>query len=341
MRSKWPNYGQLDSCERYISIISSRNTVIFHYSDNQIAVRKSPFASTETAKSLKINTINYAREILNQRTFLHPLIRNAIMESICVNRKILRINDLKQEPDFPHQAILANEITVKTIENEVIMLMQEQARYLQRVQEILSKNKYSDRDALTVALGLNHRYIFNGRDDIIQRVLNNKALLKLIMVSCGKVLLAGQDNNNVIDFLLQNGVPIDSADEKGMTALHYAVQSFYNYRKEPIDLIKKLLDSSANLEAKDKQGRTPLMLAKEHSQKTTVNDGRAVELLEHPGEIVFERRSSKTGKISIFAERQNRTDSAQEFAQNLGAKVENNPIEDAVVEMESTSTLGM
>ncbi|ASQ47000.1 ankyrin repeat domain-containing protein [Legionella clemsonensis] len=51
------------------------------------------------------------------------------------------------------------------------------------------------------------------------------------MVSCGKDLVGDLSNDSVIDLLLKHGADINSADKKGMTALHYAVQNFYNYRK--------------------------------------------------------------------------------------------------------------
>lgn len=257
------------------------NTVIFHHNDNQIAVKKSPFASTETAKSLKTNTVNYAHEILNQQTNLTNEERKAIIIRICANRKILKIEDLKHEPAFPHQVESANEKIIKLVKNEKIILKQEQDRYLQRVDAILSKDTYSDRDVLIIALGLNHRFIFNGHEDILKRVLANEDLLKLVMVSCGKVLLAAQNNNSVIDLLVKRGISINSVDGKGMTALHYASNNFYVYRTEPLNLVKKLLDCGANVEASDKVGRTPIDVATEQSRKETViGGGSLLELLQ-------------------------------------------------------------
>jgi len=89
------------------------------------------------------------------------------------------------------------------------------------------------------------------------------------MVSCGKVLIGGPSNDNVIDLLLKQGIDINSTYQKGMTALHYAVQNFYNYREEPLNLINKLLKCGANTEIKDNQGSTPIDIAHEHSK-----DGR-------------------------------------------------------------------
>ena len=77
-------------------------------------------------------------------------------------------------------------------------------------------------------------------------------------------------NDAIIALLLKNGIDINSVDENGMTALHYAVQNFYNYRNEPLNLINKLIACGADLEAKDNDNRTPLQLATEHSIKKTV-----------------------------------------------------------------------
>lgn len=257
------------------------NTVIFHHNGNQIAVIKSPFASTETAKNLKINTVDYAREILNQ-TKLTSEEKKVIITKICANRKILKIEDLKHELVFPHQDQVdsENKIITKLVGNEKIILKQEQDRYLQRVYTILSQDKYTDRDVLIIALGLNHPFIFDGHDDVHQKILAKEDLLKLVMVSCGKVLLAAQNNDSIIDLLRNRGISINSVDEKGMTALHYAVNNFYVYRTEPLNLVKKLLDCGANIEAVDKNGRTPIDVATKHTQKETVIGGSLVELLQ-------------------------------------------------------------
>lgn len=254
------------------------NRVIFFHGNYQVVVRKSMFASTKTAKELKINTIEYAREIL-KHTSLNSSAREEILIKICANRDILNIKDLNKASDFPQEKF-EDEKIVRLLAEEKKILDKEKNSYITHVREILARaeldNKFSDRDLLIISLGLKdfsvskNLSIFNGHENLCRKILNNKALLRLIMVTCGKALIAGPSNNSLIDLLLERGIGINSVDGKGMTALHYAVQNFYNYRKEPCGLINKLLYCGANLEAENHKKQTPLMLAIEHSRKETV-----------------------------------------------------------------------
>lgn len=250
------------------------NSVIFYHENYQVVVRKSMFSSTETAKELKINTIGYAREVLKETALESDAIDEMITE-ICANRDILRIEDLKKVPDFPQGKF--------EDPKEKQILEKEKNNYIVRVREILGRaesgEKFTERDLLIIALGLKDLSVFKGHEDLHDNILNNKALLQLMMVTCGKVIIADPSNDSIIDLLLERGIDINSVDEKGMSALHYAVQNFYNYRAEPLNLIKKLLDSGANLEAKDKQGRTPLMILKEHSEDRRVSAREEVQKL--------------------------------------------------------------
>lgn len=259
------------------------NSVIFHHLDQQMAVRKSIFATTETAKELKINTVKYAREILDA-TSLGEDEKEAQLKAICANRDLLKIEDLAKVPGFPEVRIDTPEITA-LLEQEGKILEKEKIRYITHVQEILERAdagaKLTDRDLLTIALGLKNLSVFEGHEALRDKILANKALLQSVMVSCGKVLIAGPDNDNIINLLLRTDIDVNSADEKGMTALHYAVQNFFNYRKEPLCLISKLLDCGADLEARDIYGRTPLMLATEHARDgRVIGSGELLKLLE-------------------------------------------------------------
>ena len=63
------------------------NSVIFFHNDTQIAVRKSLFATTKTAKALKINTIEYAKAVLGDSA-------NAeLVNKIALDRDVLTINE--------------------------------------------------------------------------------------------------------------------------------------------------------------------------------------------------------------------------------------------------------
>ncbi|WP_058533735.1 ankyrin repeat domain-containing protein [Legionella saoudiensis] len=248
------------------NIWKAGNSVIFHHGEYQVAVRKSLFASTQTAKELKVNTLEYARAILGKDE------ADELIEKIALNRDILNIQDLKKIEGFPELRFEGEDVA-KFVEQENQILGKEQENYLNRVRDILGRadpiEQLTDRDVLELLLGLKEPSVFKGHEDLLESILANKALLNLAMVSCGKVLIGGPSNDSVIALLLKHGADINSADKKGMTALHYAVQNFYNYRKEPLHLIKKLLECGASLEVRNEKGQTPIETAQEHSK-----DGR-------------------------------------------------------------------
>ena len=248
------------------NIWKAGNSVIFHHGEYQVAVRKSLFASTQTAKELKVNTIEYARAMLGKDG------SDELIAKIALNRDILNIQDLKKIEGFPELRFEGEDVA-KFVEQENQILGKEQENYLTRVRDILGRadpiEQLTDREVLELLLGLKEPSVFKGHEDLLESILANKALLNLAMVSCGKVLIGGPSNDSVIALLLKHGADINSADKKGMTALHYAVQNFYNYRKEPLHLIKKLLEWGASLEVRNEKGQTPIETAQDHSK-----DGR-------------------------------------------------------------------
>lgn len=250
------------------NIWKAGNSVIFYHSQYQVAVRKSLFASTQTAKELKVNTIEYARAMLGNEG------SDELIAKIALSRNILTIQDLKKIDSFP-ELQLEEENFTRFADQEIQILDKEKENYLTRVRSILERadpiEQLTDRDILELLLGLKETSIFKGHENLLEAILANKALLELTMVSCGKVLIGGPSNDNVIDLLLKHGADINSADKKGMTALHYSVQNFYNYRKEPLDLIKKLLGCGASLELQNKKKQTSIDTAQEHSK-----DGRVI-----------------------------------------------------------------
>ncbi|MFO8703545.1 ankyrin repeat domain-containing protein [Legionella pneumophila serogroup 2] len=249
------------------NIWKAGNSVIFHHGEYQVAVRKSLFASTHTAKELKVNTIEYACAILGKDA------SDELIAKLALNREILNIQDLKKIDGFPELRFESEDVA-KFAEQENQILGKEQENYLTRVRDILGRvdpiEQLTDRDVVELLLGLKEPSVFKGHEDLLESILANKALLNLAIVSCGKVLIGGPSNDSVIDLLLKQGADINSADKKGMTALHYAVQNFYNYRKEPLNLIKKLLECGASLEMQNKKGQTPIETAQEHSKDRRV-----------------------------------------------------------------------
>lgn len=248
------------------NVWKSGNSVIFHHGQVQIAVRKSLFASTQTARRLKINTIEYARAMLSEASNIE------LLRKVALHRDILKIEDLKKVDSFP-KLFLEGEVTSRFVEQQKEILAEEQNSYLTGVRMILEHSdpieQLTEREVLKLALGLNKPFIFEGYEELLESILENKMLLQLLMVSCGKTLIGGPSNDSIIDLLLKHGADINSTDEKGMTALHYAVKNFYNYRKEPLNLINKLLACGSSLEAKNVAGQTPVHTATEHSK-----DGR-------------------------------------------------------------------
>ena len=246
------------------------NSVIFHHEGDQFAVRKSLFASTKTAKELKVNTIDYARALLGEG-------RDELLAQIALRRDILNIQDLKKIDGFP-ELQFEGEHVAKFVAKEDQILGKEQENYLTRVSGILDRARadpiqLTDRDGIELLLGLKEPSVFKGHEDLLEEILANKSLLQLAMVSCGKVLVGGPSNDSIIDLLLKHGADINSVDEKGMTALHYAAQNFYHYREEPLNLIKKLLKHGASLEVKNNKGETPIETAQEHNKDGRV-DGK-------------------------------------------------------------------
>ncbi len=201
------------------NIWKAGNSVIFHHGEQQVAVRKSLFASTKTAKELKVNTIKYARAMLGKDG------SDELIAKIALNRDILKIQDLK---DVFLELKLEGANVSEFVEREVQILGQEQENYLTRVRDILKRadpiEQLTDRDGLVLLLGLKEPSVFNGHEDLQKSILTNQGLLKLAMVSCGKVLVGGPSNDSVIDLLIKHGADINSADKKGMTA-----RAFHEY----------------------------------------------------------------------------------------------------------------
>jgi Ankyrin repeat len=253
------------------------NSVVFFNGDTQIAVRKSLFATTQTAKELKVNTVEFARAMLGESASKESI------KKIALHRDILKIEDLKKIDDFP-TLNLEQESLKKFIDEELRIIGVEQANYITQARDILDRaapiEQLTNRDLVVLLLGLKEPSVFKGYECLLDSILANKDLLQLVMVSCGKVLIGGPSNDSVIDLILKQDIDINSTDTKGRTALHYAVQNFYNYREEPLNLIKKLLSCGASVEVKDNQGCTPVDKAHEHSKdKRVTGSDKVIESL--------------------------------------------------------------
>ena len=271
------------------------NTVAFynkftmndHVCEYQVIVKKSKFSSTQIAKALKVNTVNYAAKFL-ETTKLGFETKQRVLQKISSSRDILKVDDLKLIPNFPAKRYETKETAVLLMKENLI-LASGKYNYIQLVHGILVKgNKADHKDILKIALGLKdftengyvvEGSVFEGHTKLLGDILANKRLLELVMVTCGKVLIAGPSNDSLINLLILRGISVNSVDEHGMTAMHYALQNFYIYRKEPLDLVKKLLACGADLELADQKGETPYRIAIRHGSKEIVHGGQALVAL--------------------------------------------------------------
>jgi ankyrin repeat protein len=69
-----------------------------------------------------------------------------------------------------------------------------------------------------------------------------------------------RDNITWIQLLLENGADINARDRDGKTVLHHAIEDRYQ-RCNTIPVIEYLLQSGADINAQDEKGFTPLMVA--------------------------------------------------------------------------------
>jgi hypothetical protein len=274
------------------------NSVIFYYGQYQIAATKRLFSSTATTRALKINTVEYARALLEQ-----VAISETILHQIALRRDIVTIQDLRRVLDIP--MLQSSKKESLFLEAESRLLEKDKARYLAKVASILMRagrsiQQVTGRDILELTLGLREPTIFEGAEHLQKSVLADRDLLQLVMVSCGKVLMAGPSNDDIIDLLLVHNININSTDEKGMTALHYAALSFYNYRAEPIALVRKLLDCGANITLRDKQGATPVDVAHTHCKDERVKKGDALLVILKSGQCTQTLSAQKEDVNKIF-----------------------------------------
>jgi hypothetical protein len=122
-----------------------------------------------------------------------------------------------------------------------------------------------------------------GRLDLVQNFFNDSGVLQASATTAqmerGFLWACEYGRNDVVDFLLDRGVAIQSQANTGQTALHWAVIGGH------LDTITLLLDRGASLEAKNTYGGTALgqaLWSAAHGD-STIDYDRIVEFLKHRG----------------------------------------------------------
>lgn len=269
------------------------NSIIFHHNGIQIRAIKSLFASTQSAMALKSNTVKYALTLgLKEEEIL----------AIALRRDIQTIQDLKKVGALAGRR--PDALFMQHMKAQEQIVSGERTTYVQRVTRILAKESVpSAREIAVLLLGLKDTSVFNFHpegESVLSALLSRQDLLNLAMVSCGKVLVGGATNDHIINFLIKNGADINATDEKGMSALHYAVQNFYNYRDEPLHLIHTLLSKGANNELTDGAGKTPKERAAEHTLDPRVSGGNKLLLSLQADHSFKSDKEVKQAVRSIF-----------------------------------------
>ena len=144
---------------------------LFFHNDTQIAVRKSLFATTKTAKALKINTIEYAKAVLGDSASAE------LVNKIALDRDVLTINDLKKMYDLP-ELKFGQESIKKYIDEELRILGVERSNYITQIRDILDRassiEKITSRDLVVLLLGLKEPTIFKGNEGLLDSILAQK-----------------------------------------------------------------------------------------------------------------------------------------------------------------------
>ena len=100
---------------------------------------------------------------------------------------------------------------------------------------------------------------------------------------------------HILEMLLEKGIDVNEAEEKGRTALHYAVK--WNWSELRIPLAEKLVEAGANVNATDHEGNTPLMTASDRYDFLP-----QIEFLcSHGADISLKNKAGKTA-LDIFLE---------------------------------------
>ena len=221
--------------------------------------------------------INEKNEIWNIKrgdniTILHsacvldkPHIIETIIKQLKVRLNLISENSLTNEEKAKNEEIFKNYINAKTEADGLTALHFASFRGNIKIIKLLISN-HADLKALSYnGLNMLHKaaqgnkpsaiiYFYKKYNMDLEAVENNKKLNALHLAT-----ISGMDNSVI--FLLRLGINPNIQDNRGYTALHYAVK--YKHTR----IIKKLIQNGANKDIKESiNNKTPSMMAKKNPE---------------------------------------------------------------------------
>lgn len=136
-----------------------------------------------------------------------------------------------------------------------------------------------------------------GNKDICERLLNSRASLRERNNEGNTPLhegILGKNPLDIFDLFVRFNAPLNARGKNGLTPLHFAVN------KGNREIVEKLVSFNASLEAKDNEGETPLFMAIKIADKVDTS-GEVVELLLKNGASVIAKNNLGDTPLHIAA----------------------------------------
>ena len=211
---------------------------------------------------------------IRQTILKQHLDKRNLLTSISQDFDVVTITDLERITTIASLEKSIDEALSHLAVQQQLLLDHDAAQFLDKIQHIVNTyeadSSLIQKGLLTLLLSLRDPSLFDHEPILLNCILCNDKLINLLMIECGKALIADTSNDDIIDLLIAYGANINSADSDGMTALHHACKSFYLYRDEPLHLIDYLIQNGANPSISDSNGKMAIDIAHDLSHMPAV-----------------------------------------------------------------------